>query len=131
MPATRGGRPSPSIFDGVEATEDNRIKDLDGRSDKRSEMRILNAILLTLLVVLQFKLWFGDGGLRELWQLENAVELQNQQNQQLIDRNQSLAAEVNDLKTGTEALEERARSELGLVQPDEEFVQVVESRPTP
>lgn len=94
-------------------------------------MRILHALLLGLLLLLQFKLWFGDGGLRELWQLEAAVEAQQEQNRELLTRNQALAAEVSDLKQGTEALEERARSELGLVQPDEEFVQVVESRATP
>lgn len=94
-------------------------------------MRLINAILLCLLVVLQFKLWFGDGGLRETWQLETAVVAQRERNDDLVDRNRNLAEEVNDLKNGTEALEERARSELGLVQPDEEFVRVVESGPTP
>ena len=92
-------------------------------------MRLINAILVVLLLVLQFKLWFGDGGLRESWQIESAVIAQQQRNDELIDRNRTLAAEVHDLKSGTEALEERARSELGLVQPDEEFVQVVESGP--
>ena len=93
-------------------------------------MRLINVLLLTLLLVLQFKLWFGDGGLRESWQLQAAVAAQREANDVLSERNRTLAAEVNDLKNGTEALEERARSELGLVQPDEEFVQVVESENT-
>jgi len=90
-------------------------------------MRLINALLLVLVVVLQFKLWFGDGGLRDKWQLEAAVLEQQADNASLLLRNKVLASEVWDLKNGTEALEERARNELGLVEPDQEFFQVVES----
>ena len=90
-------------------------------------MRLINALLLVLLVMLQFKLWFGDGGLRDKWQLDAAVLEQQVDNASLLLRNKVLASEVWDLKNGTEALEERARNELGLVGPDQEFFQVVES----
>ena len=91
-------------------------------------MRLINAILVLLLVLLQSKLWFGDGGLRETWQLEAAVAVQQQENERLGERNRALAAEVVDLKSGSEALEERARNELGLLRPDESFYQVVEGQ---
>ena len=90
-------------------------------------MRLINALLLVLLVLLQFKLWFGDGGLRDKWQIEAGALEQQAENSSLLLRNKALASEVQDLKNGTEALEERARNELGLVEPDQEFFQVVES----
>jgi cell division protein FtsB len=100
---------------------------LTWRKDEKATMRLINALLLVLVVVLQFKLWFGDGGLRDKWQLEAAVLEQQADNASLLLRNKVLASEVWDLKNGTEALEERARNELGLVEPDQEFFQVVES----
>jgi cell division protein FtsB len=90
-------------------------------------MRLINSFLLVLVVVLQFKLWFGPGGLRDKWQLEAAVVEQHAENDQLLMRNKALGSEVMDLKDGTEALEERARNELGLLEPDQEFFQIVES----
>ena len=92
-------------------------------------MRLINALLLVLVVVLQFKLWFGDGGLRDKWQIEAGALEQQAENSSLLLRNKALASEVQDLKNGTEALEERARNDLGLVEPDQEFFQVVE-KPT-
>lgn len=89
-------------------------------------MKALNAILLTLLVVVQYKLWLGDGGLFKLWQLEAAVEAQQAQNKQLLERNKALAAEVLDLKQGLGAIEERARTELGMIKKGETFFQIVE-----
>lgn len=90
-------------------------------------MRLINVILLLVVVLLQFKLWFGDGGLRDQWQIDAARHEQQAENSVLLARNKDLAWEVRDLKEGTEALEERARNELGLMAPDQDFFQVVES----
>jgi cell division protein FtsB len=88
-------------------------------------MRVLLAILLILLVALQFKLWFGEGGYRDVQRLAERVEEQAVENEALAQRNRELQAEVEDLRQGLEAIEERARSELGLIKEDEEFYQVV------
>lgn len=82
-----------------------------------------------LLVLLQYKLWLGDGSLAEVWQLYQQVELQKEENHQLRERNQALEAEVQDLKQGLEAIEERAREELGMIREDETFYQIVEEPP--
>jgi len=83
-------------------------------------------ILLILLVALQVQLWTGHGGLRDLWRLQQSVAEQKTDNDGLKKRNETLSAEVEDLKHGNEAIEERARSELGLLKPGETFIQVVE-----
>jgi cell division protein FtsB len=88
-------------------------------------MRVLLAILLLLLVALQFKMWFGEGGYRDVQRLAQRVEEQARENEALAQRNRELQAEVEDLRQGIEAIEERARSELGLIKEDEEFYQVV------
>jgi cell division protein FtsB len=88
-------------------------------------MRMLLAILLLLLVALQFKMWFGEGGYRDVQRLAQRVEEQAQENEALAQRNRELQAEVEDLRQGLEAIEERARSELGLIKEGEEFYQVV------
>lgn len=89
-------------------------------------MRTLIAILILLFVLLQYKLWFGDGGLLKVRELERAVAEQEAENAQLKARNQALEAEVRDLKQGTAAIEERARTELGMIRDGETFYQVVE-----
>jgi len=89
-------------------------------------MKVLVAILILLLLILQYKLWFGDGNMREVWQLESTIETQKAENQKLRDRNVALEAEVKDLKQGLEAIEERARNELGMIKKDETFYQVIE-----
>ena len=89
-------------------------------------MKILVAVLMVLLVLLQFKLWVGEGGMRDVWRLEDAIAEQTNENRLLLERNQSLAAEVNDLKEGLEAIEERARRELGMIKEGETFYQIVE-----
>jgi cell division protein FtsB len=86
-------------------------------------------VLLVLLIALQVHLWAGQGGLRELWRLEQRVEGQKDTNAQLRKRNDKLSAEVEDLKHGNEAIEERARSELGLLKPGETFYRVVDPDP--
>jgi cell division protein FtsB len=89
-------------------------------------MRILVAILLLLFVVLQYDLWVGDGSLATVWHLHQEVDKQKQKNQDLQARNKALEAEVQDLKQGMDAVEERARNELGMIKKDETFVQVVD-----
>jgi cell division protein FtsB len=89
-------------------------------------MRWLVGLLIGLLLLLQFKLWVGDGSLAEVWNLYRQVEAQKEENQQLRERNQALEAEVQDLKQGLEAIEERAREELGMVKDDETFYQIIE-----
>ena len=88
-------------------------------------MRALLAILILLLVALQLKMWFGEGGYRDVQRLALRVEEQARENEMLAQRNRELQAEVEDLRQGLEAVEERARSELGLIKEDEEFYQVV------
>src|SRR5947208_17065701 len=92
-------------------------------------LRYVALILLILLIALELRLWTGDGGMREVWRLEQRLEEQKKENARLKQRNDALAAEVQDLKTGREAIEERARSELGLIKPGEVFYQVVEPQP--
>jgi cell division protein FtsB len=89
-------------------------------------LRYAALILLILLIALQVKLWTGQGGMREVWRLEHRVGEQKAENAKLKTRNETLSAEVDDLKSGDEAVEERARSELGLLKPGETFYQVVE-----
>lgn len=88
-------------------------------------MRPLIVALAFALAVLQFRLWVADGGFREVWRLEGQVEQRTDENRRLAERNAALAAEVQDLKSGLAAAEERARSELGMVLPDESFYQIV------
>lgn len=92
-------------------------------------LRWIALVLLVLLIALQVRLWTGQGGMREVWMLEQRIEAQKAANARLKARNDTLSAEVDDLKYGQEAIEERARAELGLVQPDEVFYQVVEPAP--
>lgn len=91
-------------------------------------MRRLIAVLLVVLAVLQYELWVSEDGLREVWRLEDEVRAQARENERLANRNAELEAEVDDLKQGLSAVEERARSELGMVRPDETFFQVVPAR---
>ena len=86
------------------------------------------SILVIVLLALQYRLWFAEGGLAEVHRLEQRVTEQERQNERLRERNRALAAEVRDLKRGLAAVEARARSELGMVGQDETFYQVVEPR---
>ena len=88
-------------------------------------------ILAVLLGWLQYRLWLGDGSWGEVAGLQNQVAHQARDNHGLQDRNNALAAEVEDLKSGEEAVEERARSELGMIKPGEKFYRVVESSGVP
>ena len=89
-------------------------------------MRWLGVFLAALFIALQYRLWTGDGSLAEVWRLRQAVEGQRLENARLAERNRALDAEVRDLKEGLAAVEERARSELGMIGRDEIFYQIVE-----
>ena len=89
-------------------------------------MKILAGILGALIVAIQLPLWLGKGGWLRVWKLDQQVAAQAAQNARLEARNAGVAAEVRDLKQGLEAVEERARYELGLVRPDEVFFHIVE-----
>jgi len=89
-------------------------------------VKYLVAILVPLLLVLQYALWFGDGGVLELWRLKQSISAQLKENDKLRERNAALEGEVRDLKKGLEALEERARSEMGMIGQDETFFQIVD-----
>jgi cell division protein FtsB len=89
--------------------------------------QILSYTVAGLLVLIQYPLWFGNGGVIALWQLEREVAMQRAENARLRERNAALAAEVIDLKQGLEAVEERARLDLGMVKHDETFFQVIET----
>ena len=86
-------------------------------------MRILAGLLVALIVLIQYPLWLGKGGWLRAWEVDRQVAAAREANRALQLRNASLAAEVRDLKTGTEAIEERARSELGMIRGDEIFFQ--------
>ena len=94
-------------------------------------MKILAGILGALIVAIQFPLWLGKGGWLRVWELDQQVAAQRAQNAKLEARNAGIAADVRDLKQGLEAIEERARYELGLVRKDEVFVQIVDEKPKP
>ncbi len=89
-------------------------------------MKTIIAALVVLFVLLQYKLWFGEGSMMEVWKLDRAIVVQGAENAQLLERNQALAAEVADLKEGVDAIEERARRELGMIKKGETFFQVVD-----
>ena len=88
-------------------------------------MKIVASILFGLLVLLQLQLWFGSHGVFQLWSLEKTIEESQLGNNQLMLRNEQLHAEVIELKKGQEALEERARSQLGFIKDGEIFYRVI------
>ncbi|HLU76642.1 MAG TPA: cell division protein FtsB [Burkholderiales bacterium] len=89
-------------------------------------MKILAIVLGALIVLIQYPLWLGKGGWLKVWEADRQVATQVEQNDALQSRNDALAAEVSDLKQGMEAVEERARQDLGFVKRDEVFFQIVE-----
>ena len=90
-------------------------------------MRLLAIVLAALVLLIQYPLWLGKGGALRVWEMERQIEVQRESNSKLQVRNAALDAEVRDLKQGLEAVEERARSELGMIRKDEIFFQVLES----
>ena len=90
-------------------------------------MKIIAFALLLLLIWLQYKIWLQDGGIPEVLELQEDVEEVTVEVKKLQERNSSLDAEVKDLKKGLEAIEERARSEMGMIKQGEVYYQVIES----
>lgn len=88
-------------------------------------MKFISFLLITLLVLLQYRLWIGNGSLTDVHHLQQAKQAQLEENERLRESNQALTAEVHDLKRGFEAIEERARSELGLIKKDEKFYHII------
>src|SRR5512134_3299591 len=88
-------------------------------------LRIVAGLLFAALLVLQYRIWASPSGMREVWRLERTIEAQVAENERLAERNRTLAAEVRDLKDGKKAIEERARTDLGMVRANETFFQVV------
>lgn len=88
-------------------------------------MRWIWTILILLLLGLQYRLWFGEPSVTDVWQVKDDIAEQKRINQDLLERNRRLEAEVQDLKKGLSALEERARSEMGMIGEGETFFQVI------
>ena len=89
-------------------------------------MKLLALALAALVVLLQYPLWLGKGGWLRVWEIDRQISAQQEINSRLKVRNAALDAEVRDLKQGFEAIEERARSELGMIRQDEIFFQVLD-----
>jgi cell division protein FtsB len=89
-------------------------------------MKILSVLLVIIVVVLQYTLWIGPGGMTSVWQLKKQLVEQQTENDKLKERNDVLLAEIRDLKQGHSAIEERARNELGMIKKDETFYQIIE-----
>jgi cell division protein FtsB len=92
---------------------------------------ILIALLSVLLAALQYQLWYGRGGIGDLALLHSARDAKALENRRLRERNRVLEAEIADLKSGLEAIEERARTEMGMIREDEVFYQIIEVPPIP
>jgi cell division protein FtsB len=94
-------------------------------------MRYLFLGLLVLFLLLQYRLWVGEGSFADVWRLRQDVAGQKTENTRLRERNEALDAEVKDLKQGLDAIEERAREELGMIKEDEIFYQIIEEEVKP
>jgi len=91
-------------------------------------VRKLTVVLVVLIVLLQYPLWLGKGSWLRVWQYSQQIEAHEKRNEYYRQRNDTLREEVRDLKQGQSAIEERARSELGLVKQDEVFFQVIQNK---
>ncbi len=91
-------------------------------------MNYVIALLVALIVILQYDLWVGKGSIQEVRELEASIKSQSEENQLLKERNEALRAEVRDLKTGLDAVEERVRTELGMIRQDEIFFHIIEKK---
>jgi len=93
-------------------------------------MKFLTLALAILIALIQYPLWLGKGSWLRVWEVDQQIKAQHEINQKLQIRNAALDAEVGDLKQGFEAVEERARSELGMVKQDEMFFQLLDNGAT-
>ena len=91
-------------------------------------MRIIAVILGLLFFILQYDLWFGEGSLATAWRLQQDISEQTKENKKITERNESLVAEVKDLKQGDDAIEERARNDLGMIKKGEIYIQVISNK---
>lgn len=91
--------------------------------------RLLLVFLVGLFALLQYRLWIADGGFAEIYRLHQDIARYQQRNAELKARNDALEAEINDLKQGLAATEERARSDLGYIKPDEEYYLILPKTP--
>lgn len=89
-------------------------------------MKLLSVALIALIALIQYPLWLGKGSWMRVWEVDRQIKSQRDKNAKLQLRNVALDAEVRDLKQGFDAIEERARSELGMIKQDEIFFQVLE-----
>jgi cell division protein FtsB len=94
-------------------------------------LKALLVILILLFGYLQYKLWVAEGKIQDSWALEQRIETLQTNNQKLLQRNNALQAEVDNLKSGKDVIEEKARQELGLIGKDETFFQYIESYDKP
>jgi len=104
------------------------IKIASKRIAKTKEVKLLLAFLIIIFCALQYRVWFGSGSAQEVWRLREETKSKSAELQKLQSRNEVLRAEVEDLKRGLDAIEERARAELGMVSRDETFYQFVRNR---
>ncbi|MAD54372.1 MULTISPECIES: cell division protein FtsB [unclassified Idiomarina] len=91
-------------------------------------MRIVIILLVSVLAALQYRLWFGKNSLPDYWRLQQEVQHQRKANDNLARRNEVLYADIKDLREGEDALEERARNELGMIKKEEVFFRLVHPR---
>ena len=91
-------------------------------------MKILTWTFFALLLLIQYPLWFGKGGWWEVWELQSKIDDQLVTNKNLDDRNSAVRAQISDLKTGLDEVEERARSELGMIRSGEVFFKTIKKR---
>jgi cell division protein FtsB len=89
-------------------------------------VKLLLVTGIALAILLAYTLAMGKGGLLDMWNMKRDISAQQEQNERLKQRNRELAGEIINLQKGTEAIEERARSDMGLIRPDEVFVQIIE-----
>lgn len=94
-------------------------------------MKYITNILLALLLILQYPVWLGKGGWIKVWDLNRQIDEEQRNNQQLAARNAILDTDVTDLKQGTEAIEERARYDLGMIKSNEVFYRLLDALPEP
>ncbi|EKE84794.1 cell division protein FtsB [Idiomarina xiamenensis] len=94
-------------------------------------MRLVMLVLLGLLLALQYRLWFGKNSLPDYWRVQQEIHHQQQANQKLQQRNDLLFADIRDLRDGEEAIEERARNELGMIKAHETFFRLVPVQSVP
>lgn len=92
-------------------------------------IRVVAGFLIAAVIALQYRLWVSPNGMRDVWRTNKAIAAQVEENGRLRERNRTLAAEVRDLKEGRAAIEERARTDLGMIGTNETFFQVVPSAP--